>query len=163
MTDASILPDRFARFAEFTLSKGSHNPPNDPGDPGEMCGMELVSWLAGEPFSDHPQCTCPIIAAFVRSWQDNLPDDKRQLLIKPLIPKLIGTRGNADVERRRVIMINDWLIRVDTPAWLRLAGLDAQAAALESLPEITDFETTPPLRAALEAAQRDAEAAAWAA
>ena len=41
-----------------TLKSGSHKPPN-----GEFaaCVMEAVSYIANEPWSDHPACTCPVI------------------------------------------------------------------------------------------------------
>lgn len=130
------------------------------------CLMEAVSYVVGEPWSDHPQCVCPVIAAFCRNWNDNLPDDERDVFMRPLIPLLVNTRGSAKLERFRASMAADWLIRVHTPAWLRLAKLDAAAEGLESLPEITDFAQCPSLMPALKAASRDANVAwdaAWAA
>jgi hypothetical protein len=56
----------------------------------------------------------------------------------------------------------DWLVRVQTPAWLRLAGLTAEAQALESLARIADATTAAQSSPALEVARRKA-AAAWAA
>jgi hypothetical protein len=61
-------------------------------------------------------------------------------------------------------MAADWLIRVHTPAWLRLAKLDAHADALAALPEIADFAQCPSLMPTLNAAKQDADAArdaAW--
>ena len=119
--------------------------------------------VAGDPWSDHPACACPVITAFLISWNDALPDDERDALLRPLIPRVVGTRANATVERRRALLAADWLVRVHTPAWLRLAQLDAHAAALEALPEITDPAQCPSLMPALVAA-RDAAgdpAAAW--
>jgi hypothetical protein len=63
-------------------------------------------------------------------------------------------------------MVADWYIRVQAPAWLRLAGLTTQAEALEAFPEITDFAKVPTLIATLAAIRKDADAArdaAWAA
>ena len=144
------------------LQHGAHDASSE-----QMCVMEAVSWVAGEPWSDHPQCVCPVIGAFMRSWNDSLPtDEDRTRLLKPLIPKLINTRGGKDLEIRRATMAADWLIRTHTPAWLRLAKLEKQAALLESLPEITDFANCPPLMPTLEAVRTDAAnawAAAWAA
>ena len=152
----TIDQDRLARVQAAGLGKGKHPPP--PED-GEFCGciMEAYAWITHRPWTDHDETACPIIGAFLSSWNDNLPDDRRSILL-PLLLALPNTKASANVERRRVIMISDWLIRVDTPAWLRLAGLTTQADALANLPEITDFETTPPLRAALQAAAHDAEA-----
>lgn len=46
------------------LAFGGH----DPGD--DMCVMEAVAYLAGEPWSDRPECASPVIGAFLRSWND---------------------------------------------------------------------------------------------
>lgn len=129
----------------------------------QMCAMEAAAWIAGEPWSDHPECVCPVISAFMRSWNDSLPDDKRSALLLPLIPSTIGTRGSAALASRRATMATDWLVRVHTPAWLRLAGLTAQADTLASLPEITDFAKTPGIMPTLEAVRKDAAAAGAAA
>ena len=136
------------------LKAGAHPSP----DLG-ACVMEAVSYVAGEPWSDHPQCCCPVIAAFLRAWNDGLPDDERDALLRPLIPRLVGTRATPDVERRRALLVIDWVVREYTPAWLRLAGLTAQADALAGLPEVTDLEQVPAILDAVEAAQRDAAAA----
>jgi len=40
-------------------------------------------------------------------------------------------------------MAADWLVRANTPAWLRLAGLSVHADALSALPEITSFAQVP--------------------
>src|SRR6185437_13254612 len=61
---------------------------------------------------------------------------------------------------RRALMASDWLVRVHTPAWLRLAKLDEAAAALEQLPEIIAMAQIPSIRGPIEAARRDA-VAAW--
>ena len=154
----TIDETRLARVT--TLKGGSHQPPN-----GEFaaCVMEAVSYIADEPWSDHPACTCPVITAFMVNWNDNLPSDEdRARLLLPLIPKLIGTRGSKALKNRRATMAADWLIRVHTPAWLRLAGLTADADALAGLPEITDFAKTPSLMGPLNAARTNASAA-WAA
>ncbi len=49
--------------------------------------MEAAAFIAGEPWSDHPACVCPVIAAFMRSWNDGLSDKDRNRLLLPLIPK----------------------------------------------------------------------------
>jgi hypothetical protein len=154
MADA-ILQDRLQQIEALALKSGSH----EEFEQG-MCVMEAVSYVAGEPWSDAPQCACPVITAFMVSWNDALPtDEDRDRLLKSLIPLLVGTRSTPAVEQRRATMAADWLIRVHTPAWLRLAKLETQAAALESLPEITDFAQCPSLMPALNAARKDADAA----
>ena len=130
-----------------------------------MCAMEAAAYIAGEPWSDHPKCVCPVLGAFMRSWNDGLKSNaERDRLLLPLVPKLIGTRGSKALEVRRATMACDWLVRSHTPAWLHLANLGEQAAALEMLPEITDFARCPPLMPALKAARSAsaaASAAAW--
>ena len=159
MTD-TIIAERLNRLPEITLKAG-----NSKENDRAMCVMEAVSYVAGEPWSDHPSCACPVITAFMVSWNDSLPnDDDRKRLLKPLIPHLIGTRGSKALESRRASMAADWFIRVQAPAWLRLAGLTTQADALASFPEITDFAKTPSLMPVLEGIRKDADAAevaAW--
>ena len=139
------------------LAKGAHKAGDD-----IACFMEAVAFVAGERWSDHPACACPVIGAFLRTWNDDLPDDERDALLRPLVPLLVGTRSTPAVERRRAMMATDWLIRNHAPAWLRLAGLTAQADALAGLPEITDMAQCPSLMLMLYAVRKDANAA-WAA
>jgi hypothetical protein len=51
--------------------------------------MELVSYMAGEPWSDHPDCTHPALAAIARDVNDYTTDDGRHRLA-PLVPSVIG-------------------------------------------------------------------------
>jgi hypothetical protein len=148
-----------SKLAQITeLHHGGHRPNAE----GRMCAMEAVAYIAGEPWSDTPQCASPVISAFMSVWNDGLPDAERTTLLLPLIPRLVGTRGDEALEERRSLMAADWLVRVHTPAWLRLAKLDAQAELLERLPEITSMAQVPSIRGPLEAVRQDA-AAAWAA
>jgi hypothetical protein len=154
--------ERLERIARHSLKSGGHSP-NTPNGEFNACVMEAVSWVAGEPWSDAPQCACPVITAFMVSWNDSLPNDaERDRLLKPLIALIVGTRSTPEIEQRRSLMAADWLVRVHTPAWLRLAKLESQAAALEGLPEITDMAQCPSLMPALNAVRKDADAA-WAA
>jgi hypothetical protein len=121
----------------------------------------LVSWLADEPWSDHPDCTCPVISTFVRSWNDALPDVERTILLRPLLPRLVGTRGSPKLEKNRALMAADWLIRINTPAWLKLAGLTVHAEALAALPKIVSLEQLPSISGPIEDARQAADAA-WA-
>ena len=143
-----------------TLNHGAHRSISD-----GMCAMEAAAYVAGEPWSDHPECVCPVLASFMRTWNDGLPSDAdRTRLLLPLVPKLIGTRSTKAVEQRRATMAADWLIRTHTVAWLRLAKLDAQADMLAELPEITDLNQCPSIQPTLNAIRKDAaaaRAAAW--
>ena len=62
--------------------------------------MELASMLAGEPFSDRPQAVCPVIGAYLRSYNDVVDDDRRQDLYR-YASEAIGTAGTAALRRRR--------------------------------------------------------------
>jgi len=154
-----VIAERLNKLPTLTLHRGSHKPPNGAF---AACAMEMVSWISGEPWSDRPECACPVLASFMRSWNDALPDAERTTLLLPFVPRLVGTRGSGALEGRRATIAADWLVRTHTPAWLRLTGLNAQAEALESFPEITDFSATPSILPALKAA-RDSASAAWAA
>ena len=148
-----VIAERWTKLKGLHLKSGAHSPDST------FCVMEAVAFVAGEPWSDHPECACPVISAFLRSWNDGLPSDaERDRLLKPLIRSLVGTR-NKNLEERRSLMAADWLVRVYTPAWLRLAGLVSQAESLESLPEITSMAQAA-VGAAAWAAARDAARAA---
>ena len=137
----------------ITLSAGSHEPD------GQFCVMELSAYIAGEGWSDQPTCVSAVIASFLRSWNDGLDDEARQLL-KPYALTAIGTNTGAADDETRAWMATDWLARVHTPAWLRLAGLTKEAEALEQLARIVDAETAKSAQPALDRA-RSASAAAW--
>lgn len=145
--------DKTIDVDSIVLSSGAHASPE-----AGMCAMELTAYLAGEPHSDHPACASPVIAAYVRSWNDSLGDEARQRL-KPYARRVIGTRASQAVEDRRAWMAADWLVREYTPAWLETAGLCDQAAALRALPEMTPA-TVAGSRPVIERAKTDA-AAAW--
>jgi hypothetical protein len=84
------------------LSKGKH------ASPGEgACVMELASMLAGEPFSDRPASVCPVIAGFMRAYNDRVDDDRRQDLYR-YAAEVVGTRGTPDVEHARERRCLDW-------------------------------------------------------
>ena len=149
----TIIDDRLPDLDHITLRKGNHAE----NDQGAMCIMEAAAWIAGEPWTDHPTCVSPVIGAFLRSWNDNLDDADRQQL-KPYITKVVGTAASPEVENRRAWMALDWLVRTYTPAWLRLAGLDAQADQLAGLPEFAAGMDVPAIRPAIDAVRKDARA-----
>jgi hypothetical protein len=134
-----------------------------------MCAMEAVAFVAGEAHTDTPACACPVIAAFMRRWNDGLPDDaRRDLYLKRFIPRLVGSLGPLVVAERRAYLALDWLIRVYTPAWLDLVeATKPYASALRALGEIVDMASAkaaePVVRAATAAGGGAARAAAWAA
>src|ERR1700744_4355201 len=114
MPNASIAAEKSELFNTFHLSAGGHRNFEE-----GACALELVSYVAGEPWSDHPECVCPVLGAFFRAWNDGLPDDKRAAILRPFLPRLIGTNKGTALSERRALMAADWLVRVHTPAWLR--------------------------------------------
>ena len=74
------------------------------------CVMEAVAFLAGEKWSDHPECASPALGDFLRSWNDGSTDEQRQEL-KQYIPRLVGSKGTKAQESERRWMAADWLIR----------------------------------------------------
>jgi hypothetical protein len=87
------------------LSRGRHSLPEE-----GVCVMELASMLAHEPFSDHPRSVCPIIAAFLRTYNDHLDDCWRQDLYA-YAARAVGTRSARAVERTRARMCREWANR----------------------------------------------------
>ncbi len=127
-----VLEDRLPILDGFKLDKGAHAPPAN--GPTEACVMELVAYIAGEPWSDNPECVSPVLTAFLQRWNDDLDDEGRQKL-KPFIPRVIGTAGDGQ-DVARAWLATDWLVRVHTPAWLELAGVKESAVALRALPPL---------------------------
>ena len=67
------------------LSAGAHAGPED-----GACVMEMVSYLAGEAWTDTPACTYRPLARAAQVVNDRLRDEDRHLLV-PLIGRLFGT------------------------------------------------------------------------
>lgn len=84
------------------LSKGKHAAPSE-----GACVMELASMLAGEPFSDRPTSACPVIGGFLRAYNDRIDDERRQDLYR-YAAEVVGTRGDAEVERARERRCLEW-------------------------------------------------------
>ena len=146
----------------ITLAKGSHD--GDCDDP-QRCLFEWYNWLTRQKHTDScPPGVSPVLHAYGVQLNDALPDDKRQQL-KRFLPngadRLAGTASDGLDETRGYIAL-DWLIRTWTPAWLDLAGLTAEAAALRDLRRITDLVAAQQARPVV-LAGRDKADAAWAA
>ena len=73
------------------LAAGAHRSPRR-----GACFMEFASYLAGERWSDHPECTDPVLAALARGVNDGLSDARRDELVVH-IPRVIGLRGDDRV------------------------------------------------------------------
>lgn len=94
MSTMSNVPDLMP-----VLSKGAHSGPKD-----GACVMEMVSYLAGEVWSDSPACTHPVLASMARSVNDRLPDSERHRLV-PLIGRLFGTAAPVDEHEAHVLSV----------------------------------------------------------
>jgi hypothetical protein len=82
------------------LEFGSHDSPDD-----GVCIVELASMLAGEPFSDRPACVCPVVAAYLRGWNDRLGHRDRQRLV-PYAERVVGSRADrATTDLRRDVCL----------------------------------------------------------
>jgi hypothetical protein len=116
--------------------------------------MEFASYLAGEPWSDHPDCTHPALATLARDVNDYTSDDGRHRLV-PLIPSVVGLNGNdrrldvdialraataalpiAAEERQRVLAVGILRCHVERPMLSDELGR-ASRRALEAAPLAT--------------------------
>jgi hypothetical protein len=137
----------------LTLAKGAHRSPEC-----GMCIEEARTVWHGWAWGDSPEYDSPVIAAFLRSWNDALGDEDRQQLVRYVtIPPTVAT---PEVDETRAWMATDWLIRTYTPAWLRLAGLAEQADRLAGLAEVRAGMDVPAIRPVIDAVRSDA-VAAW--
>jgi hypothetical protein len=104
-----------ATYQTVKLSKGKHISPED-----GACVMELASMLAGEPFSDHPACACPVIGSFLRAYNDSLDDSRRQDLYA-YAAKIVGSRSAGAVQRARAERLAAWELELRRRRWMRKA------------------------------------------
>lgn len=69
--------------------------------------MELASMLAGEPFSDRPATVCPVIAGFMRAYNDRVDDERRQDLYR-YAAEVVGSRMPSEIEHARERRCLEW-------------------------------------------------------
>jgi hypothetical protein len=81
--------------------------------------MEVASMLAAEPFSDEPRCVCPVIAEFLRTYNDQVDYERRQDLYE-YASLVVDTREDMRAERRRANMCLDWWLAASTPKRFQL-------------------------------------------
>jgi hypothetical protein len=96
------------------LIRGRHSSPER-----GACVMEVASMLAGEPFTDEPHCVCPVIAEFLRTYNDQVDDRRRQDLFE-YASLVVGTRADARTERRRADVCLDWWLAASSPRRFQL-------------------------------------------
>ena len=63
--------------------------------------------LAHEPFSDHPTSVCPVVAGFMRSYNDHV-DDQRRSDLYAYAARAVGSRADEAHERRRAAICRRW-------------------------------------------------------
>ena len=123
------------------------------GEEGQShCVMAATSIVAGESFSDKPECVCPTITRCLISLNDSYGGDNaaREAALSHLPWLIIGTRGDVQVMVRRAFMFADFAVR-------HVAGIDVEP--------IVDRDTAKAATRAAAAAARAAatKAAAYAA
>jgi hypothetical protein len=106
-----------ASHQTITLSTGKHLS----ADEG-ACVMELASLLAGGPFTDRPVCACPVIAAFLREYNDRVDDHRRQDLYR-YASIIVGTRSTPAVEQARAERLGAWSAEMYTRRCARFMPL----------------------------------------
>lgn len=102
------------------LSRGKHRNPKK-----GACFMELASYLAGEPWSDHPSCTHSLLASLARDVNDHV-DDYARTRLAPLIPSVIGL--NSEDPR-----VDAWIAREAALTALPITGAERQGVAAVGL------------------------------
>ena|SRR5207244_4211391 len=151
------------------LIHGSHGDHFD----GECCLVEKANRIAScvpafrerygaaQFADDHPSisrvCRSMAIGLNDMRWES---DEARTEALDRFSIALLGTKTTDADDETRAWMATDWLVRVYTPAWLRLAGLTDDAQALESLARIADSTLARAARPTIDAA-RSKVAAAW--
>jgi hypothetical protein len=133
-----------------TLSAGRHRSARK-----GACFMEFASYLAGESWSDHPNCTDPTLSTLARAVNDTMSDGRRSELVIE-IPRVIGLRGDelrlglvvalraavsaipvASMERQRALAVAI-IATSDALAELGINRPRAQAEAAEAMAAVPD-------------------------
>jgi hypothetical protein len=139
---------------QIILKRGAHKSAEE-----GMCLLEAVAFVAGEPHSDHPACTDPVLGAFGRAVNDWLTDEERQRLA-PLVPKLVGTAGDHTLSLRRAMLLTDAVVRQIVPIAFDACGLGEEATKLRELAQVQDGGSAESAESAARSASASAESAA---
>lgn len=81
-------PNVFSPSLVPVLARGRHRSARS-----GACFMEFASFLAGERWTDHPDCTDGTLAQLARGVNDSVSDETRSKLVH-LIPTVVGMRGD---------------------------------------------------------------------
>jgi len=142
LSSPHVIPDGMPQ-----LSRGKHR-----SSKTGACFMEFASYLAGEPWSDSPQCTDPLLAHVARAVNDLLPDDRRGEIVRD-IPRVVGLRGDhrilapvialraaaaalpvASAARQNALAVSLISLPALIPAHIAPAAREAARAALDAVP-----------------------------
>ena len=95
----------------------------------------LLAWIAGSPTAQYPETVAPAVRAFMFTWHIYLSEQERQKFIYPLIDQALRT--NQPVHHAQASeMADNWLLHINAPAWLALAGLEHTANILRNHPHV---------------------------
>ena len=86
----------------------------------DFCAMEFLAKIAGEPWTDKPQCVHPTLGAYCRGMNDATwpSDGNRTETMLPLLAEVFGT-NNLNIDARRIA---EQTIRVIVPIALEAAA-----------------------------------------
>jgi hypothetical protein len=118
-------------YQTVRIARGRHDSPAR-----GACVIEVASMVAGERFTDHPRSVCPVIAAFLRAYNDLLPEGEHDELYR-YAALVVGTAAPAAVRRERAQRILTW------------AGLPAGRGRLRIRLTTWDVVLAPAARAAV--------------
>jgi hypothetical protein len=109
---------------DIIISQGDHKDPTD-----GLCVMEAVAFFEGEEHTDHPDCACPVVGTLARGVNDTINlDADRTRLLRPLIPRIVGTVSPEHEAARAAIVLSAALASAE--ALLRHIGEEASAIEL---------------------------------
>ena len=166
MTTTADCGKSEAELLALPLSSGSHGSHFG----GECCLVEKANRIAtcvpafrerygaADRFADDHPSVSRVVRAMAIGLND-LPwesDEARTAALDRFTIAILGTATTEADETTRAYMACDWLIRVYAPAWLRLAGLTAEAQALEQLARVADAATVSAARPVIDAARERA-------
>ncbi len=118
---AIAAPERAISHQNVRLGPGRHPRPGE-----VVCVMELASMLAGDRFGDRPVSVCPVIGAILRTYNDNVDDDRRQDLYR-FAADAVDTRRDYRVQRLRADAALAWaLTRYESRGGTLLAPPDPE-------------------------------------
>ncbi|HEX6077222.1 MAG TPA: hypothetical protein VFZ32_18420 [Micromonosporaceae bacterium] len=154
------VPDMYGEFhvPELVplLSRGKHRSPRK-----GACFMELASYLAGERWSDHPECTHPLLAAVARLVNDYTTDAGRPRLAG-LIPSVIGvTSGDPHLDPRIALRCASTALPVVSAERQRVMAVSILAAE-HVMAQLGDPTNDDLLKRSRQAMARAPHAAQWA-